>query len=140
MADVIKQSGKRLRRRIRKAAVTVELAIVAPVMFAMLFGIIEFGWMFTVQHTMVNAAREGARLGVLQGTTVSEIEAESMSYLTAMGLDSSVAIDVTEATTDDPHVTVRLTVPREDVSLVGNFFGFSGGTVEGVATMRKEGM
>lgn len=137
---MIKKSGKRLRGRLRSATATVELAVVAPLMFAMLFGIIEFGWMFTVQHTMVNAAREGARLGVLQGTTVSEIEAESMSYLSAMGLDSSVAIDVTEATVDDPHVTVRLTVPREDVSLVGNFFGFSGGTVEGVATMRKEGM
>ena len=135
-----RKNGKKRCGRLRSAVVTVELAVVAPLMFAMLFGIIEFGWMFTVQHTMVNAAREGARLGVLQGTTVSEIESEAMSYLSAMGLDSSVAIDVTEATIDDPHVTVQLTVPREDVSLVGNFFGFSGGTVEGVAIMRKEGM
>lgn len=132
--------GKKRAGRTRRGTVAVELAIVSPVMFAMLFGIIEFGWMFTVQHTMVNAAREGARLGVLQGTTVEEIEIEATAYLAPMGLDDQVSINVTEATVDDPHVTVQLTVPREDVSLVGNFFGFTGGTVEGVAVMRKEGM
>lgn len=132
--------GKKRAGRTRRGTVAVELAVVSPVMFAMLFGIIEFGWMFTVQHTMVNAAREGARLGVLQGTTVEEIEIEAAAYLAPMGLDDQVSINVTEATVDDPHVTVQLTVPREDVSLVGNFFGFTGGTVEGVAVMRKEGM
>jgi hypothetical protein len=106
----------------------------------MLFGIIEFGWLFTVQHTMVNAAREGARVGILQGSTVQEIEQRSRELLEPMGLQDQVYIEITEATFEDPFVTVRLTVPREDVSLVGNFFGFTGGMLEGQATMRKEGM
>jgi Flp pilus assembly protein TadG len=137
---VRRMSGKKLVGRTRRAAAAVELAVVSPLLLAMLFGIIEFGWLFTVQHTMVNAAREGARLGVLQGSSVEDIEQRVQEYLQPMGLDDDVAIDITEATIDDPFVRVSLTVPREEVSLVGNFFGFEGGTVEGAATMRKEGM
>jgi len=124
----------------RRGAVAVELAVVTPVMLAMLFGIIEFGWLFTVQHTMVNAAREGARFGSLEGVESSEVTSKVQQYLTAVGIDQTATIAVTDATTDDPTVTVRVTIPRDDVSLVGNFFGFSGGTLEGLASMRKEGL
>lgn len=133
-------NGLRGKKRARRGAAAVELAVVSPLLFAMLFGIIEFGWLFTAQHTMVNAAREGARLGCLQGSTAEEIEARTRSLLAPLGLDDVVTIEVTEATVDDPFVTVRCTVPRETVSLVGNFFGFVGGQLEGTATMRKEGM
>lgn len=133
-------SGERLMGRRRRGAVAVELAVVAPLLFAVLFGIIEFGWLFTVQHTMVNAAREGARLGVLQGITVEEVEVQTLSFLEPMGLQDKVTIAITEATPGDPFVTVQVTVPREDVSLVGDFFGFVSGTMQGGATMRKEGM
>jgi Flp pilus assembly protein TadG len=135
--------GKKLAERDRRAAAVVELAVVSPLMFAMLFGIIEFGWLFTVQHTMVNAAREGARLGILEGITTAEVEARVLQFLQPMGVDDDVTMTVTNvetATPGDPFVTVSLTVPREQVSLVGNFFGFVGGTLEGSATMRKEGM
>jgi hypothetical protein len=118
----------------------VELAIVSPLLFALLFGIIEFGWVFTAQHTMVNAAREGARVGVLQSSTMDEVEAAIRAFLTPMNLQDKVTIEIAEATFDDPFFRVRLTAPREQVSLVGNFFGFTGGTLEGAAEMRKEGM
>lgn len=122
-----------------RAAAVVEMAIVSPLLFALLFGIIEFGWLFTVRHTMVNAAREGARLGVLQGVESSDVISRVNDYLEPMGLDGKATVTYTDATDDDPTVTVRVTVPRNDVSLVGSFFGFSGGTVEGSASMRKEG-
>lgn len=131
----MKQAGRK-----RRGAVTVELAVAAPLMFAMLFGIIEFGWLFTVQHTMVNAAREGARLGSLSGVTIAEIEERVDQFLAPMNLETKVTTTVTEATTDEPVVTVTLTVPQADVSLVGNFFGLTMGTVTGTASMRKEGL
>ncbi len=127
-------------RRLALATVTVELAVVSPVMFAMLFGIIEFGWLFTVRHTMVNAAREGARVGAIQGTELGDIEARITEMLAPMGLDGKVSSNIVEATIDEPTVTVTLTVPQAAVSLVGNFFGFEMGTVEAFASMRKEGM
>ena len=133
-----RRRGKQFANRGRRGAAVVELAIVSPLMFAILFGIIEFGWMFTVQHTMVNASREGARVGILPGVTVPEIEARTREFLAPMNLEDDVTVNVTEATPSDPFVTVQVTVPREEVSLVGNFFGFTGGMLEGTTTMRLE--
>ncbi len=132
------RQGKKRGARIERGAAVVELAIVSPLLFAMLFGIIEVGWLFTVQHTMVNASREGARIGILQGATVGEIEATTRDFLEPMGIADQVTINITEATVGDPFVTVQVTVPREDVSLVGSFFGFVGGMLEGTTTMREE--
>lgn len=130
---------RRLLRWRRKGAAAVEMAVVSPLLFALLFGIIEFGWLFTVQHTMVNAAREGCRTGVLSGSTVADVETRVTDYLTPMGLESSVSIAVTSATPGDPTVTVQLSVPRASVSLVGNFFGWTTGTLDTQCSMRKEG-
>lgn len=124
----------------KRAAAAVEMAIVTPLLLTMLFGIIEFGWLFTVRNSMVNAAREGARLGALPGSTESEITARVQTMLEPMNLDDNATINVTMPTSDDPVVTVVVTVPRAQVSLVGNFFGFTSGTVEGQASMRAEGM
>lgn len=134
------RTGRGRYDRPRRGAVTVELAVVSPVLFAMLFGIIEFGWLFTVRHTMVNAAREGARVGAIQGTDAADIEARVTQLLDPMNLTGKVAIAITEATVADPAVTVELSVPQADVSLVGNFFGFDQGTIRATASMRREGM
>lgn len=45
----------------RKGAVAVEFAIVAPVLLACLFGLIELGRAFEMQNLLEVAAREGAR-------------------------------------------------------------------------------
>ena len=128
------------RGRWRRAAAAVEMAVVTPLLLAVLFGIIEFGWLFTVQHTLVNAAREGARTGVLQGANADDVVAVVQNYLSPMGLDGSVTVTVTEATTEDPTVIVDLSVPRVEVSLVGSFFGFTSGELEAHCAMRKEGL
>lgn len=130
--------GKKPAGRARHGAAVVELAVVSPLLFAMLFGIIEFGWLFTVQHTMVNASREGARVGILQGATLEEIEETTRDFLVPIGISEQVTINITEGTVSNPFVTVQVTIPREDVSLVGDFFGFGGGTLEGTTTMRQE--
>lgn len=133
---------KRLRTRkaLRLGAVAVEMAIVTPVLLAMLFGIIEFGWLFTVRSTMVNAAREGARLGALDGVTQSEIESRATELLVPMHIDDNCTVTVSMPTEADPTVTVDISAPRSSVSLVGNFFGFTSGTITGSASMRREGM
>ena len=127
-------------RRKSRAAVAVEMAVISPVMFSILFGIIEFGWLFTVRHTMVNAAREGARLGALPGVTGDEIEDRTVQFLEPLGINGICTVTVTEPTEEDPTVTVLITAPRSQVSLVGNFFGWTSGTIEGTASMRREGM
>ena len=56
------------RKRVRKArgAAVVEFAVVLPLLLTILFGIIEYGWVFMVRQTLQTAAREGARVAVLQ--------------------------------------------------------------------------
>jgi hypothetical protein len=130
----------RTKTRLARAAVAVEMAVVTPLMLTMLFGIIEFGWLFTVRSTMVNAAREGARLGALEGVTATEITSRTRDYLEPMHLDDNCTVTVTEPTEEEPIVNVRVTVPRASVSLLGNFFGWTTGTIEGEASMRREGM
>lgn len=39
----------------------VEFALIVPILIILLFGIIEFGWLFNGQITVTSAAREGAR-------------------------------------------------------------------------------
>ena len=130
----------RTRKMLRLGAVAVEMAIVTPLLLAMLFGIIEFGWLFTVRSTMVNAAREGARLGALEGTSESEIRNRTEELLAPMHIDDNCSVSVTMPTDENPTVTVNVAAPRSSVSLVGNFFGFTTGTITGSASMRREGM
>lgn len=49
----------------QKGLSLVELAIVISLLFLLIFGIIEFGFIMYNQQVISNAAREGARLGVV---------------------------------------------------------------------------
>ena len=45
----------------------VEFALVAPILFFMLFAVMEGGWLLFHNHQVSNAAREGARFAVVNG-------------------------------------------------------------------------
>jgi hypothetical protein len=53
--------GQRSAADVRRGAVAVEFAIVAPVLLAILFGMMELGRAFEMQNLLEVAAREGAR-------------------------------------------------------------------------------
>lgn len=129
-----------LRSKPRRGVAAVELALVAPLLFTILFGIIEFGWMFSVKNTMINAAREGARVGALQSSDYSDIVARVDAMIAPLGLNANVTYDIVEATDQNPYVTVTLSVPQSDVSIVGQFFAeYLTGDITATASMRKEG-
>jgi hypothetical protein len=48
-----------------RAASMVEFAIAAPLLFVLVFGIIDFGWAFSQNLDLKHAAREGARLAAV---------------------------------------------------------------------------
>ncbi|HUL85838.1 MAG TPA: TadE/TadG family type IV pilus assembly protein [Actinomycetota bacterium] len=79
----------RIRRRIRpeRGAAAVEFAIVAPLLFILVFGIIDFGFGFHAWNAIENSAREGARVGATDasGNAVADITARvqnGTSFLT----------------------------------------------------------
>jgi Flp pilus assembly protein TadG len=62
-----------LRRgwRDERGAAAVEFALVLPVLLLILFGIIEFARAWNVRQTLTDAAREGARVAVVNNAMVT---------------------------------------------------------------------
>ncbi len=123
-----------------RAAAIVEFAVVLPLLLTILFGIIEYGWVFMIRQTLQNAAREGARLAVLQTTTApyDNVAARVDAVMAPTGV-TSYTITMTHATVGDPSETINVSVPYTDVSLLGGFFGTHNYDLQGSCTMRKEG-
>ena len=86
---VIRLGASRQGRGRRKGAAVVEFAIVAPVLFLLVFGMIEYGRMLMVQQTLTNASREGARKGILVNSTSSEVTSTVNSYLASASISGA---------------------------------------------------
>jgi Flp pilus assembly protein TadG len=86
----------RLRRRNddRKGAVAVEFALIAPILLAILVGLIEVSRLYYKKNLMSIAVRDAARLasmdreGILEdgASTNDKVELDLRNFLTAMGL------------------------------------------------------
>ena len=126
-----------LRSKRRRAVAAVELAIVTPVLLTMLFGIIEFGWVFTVRQALVTAAREGARIASLPGSTVADVQSGIGEYTQPLGLSAATTqVGCDESGT--PSGTVTVSIPYATVTLVGSYFGSTCGTLSATCSMKKE--
>ena len=107
-------------RRNRHGAAAVEFALVAPLFFFLVFGMIEVGRAIMVQQIITNASREGARVAVL-GTTTSKTDVDTVvnNYLAGAGIPPVVP-DIKEAqwnaTGYTGPVTVTVSVPFGSVS------------------------
>ncbi len=98
-----------------------EFAVVAPIFFLLVFGIIEFGRAIMVQEILTNASREGARLAVLDSPTptASSVNSTVTTYLANAGISgATVTINPSEPTTAGygQPVTVTVTIPFTSVS------------------------
>jgi Flp pilus assembly protein TadG len=130
-------------RRNRQGAAVVEFAIVAPVFFLLVFGMIEYGRMVMVQQVITNASREGARVGVLDGSTSSNVTTAVNNYLTAAKISTS-----STTTTVSPNppsnagyggaVTVTVSIPFSAVSWLPSPLYLGGKTLSATSTMRRE--
>jgi len=125
----------------RRGVAVVEFAVVLPLLLTVLFGIIEYGWVFMVRQTLQTAAREGVRVGVLATSVEPYINVidRVADVMGPTGI-STYQIQMTHATPGDPVETVSLSVPYADVSLIGAFFNHGSGDLTGSCSMRKEGM
>ena len=132
------RAGRRGRHRRARAAAIVEFAVVLPLLLTILFGIIEYGWVFMVRQTLQTSAREGCRVAILQTSTVNDVTNRVAQVMAPTGL-TTYAITMTNATAPDWVETVTLTIPYEDVSLLGGFLGTHATTLGGSSSMRKEG-
>jgi Flp pilus assembly protein TadG len=78
------------RRSGERGQAVIELALTLPLLLLVVFGIIDFGFMFQRYEAVTNAAREGARLGVLADYTATEAQNRALDYLVASGLNGPI--------------------------------------------------
>ncbi len=134
----------RSNRRKRSGVAIVELAIVLLLLSLMTFGMIEFAMTFHVLHCMTNAAREAARELAVRGSTVEQARAVALDRLSHINANFTVTAIQPPNTGPGSHdVTVRISVPRSDISIVA-LEAFSDkigslATLQTEVTMRKEG-
>ena len=74
----------------QRGQAVIELALTLPLLLVVVFGIIDFGFMFQRYEAVTNAAREGARLGVLADYTAAEAQNRALDYLVSSGLNGPI--------------------------------------------------
>lgn len=67
----------------RRGTTLVELAVVLPVFFTFVFGIIEFGRLQLVSNMLTTACRNGARLGSAENATTAMAKARVQEIMSA---------------------------------------------------------
>lgn len=137
---LLPRAGSRSERRHRGVA-AVEFAVVAPVFFLVVLGIIEFGRMVMVQQVITNAAREGARISVLDSATTARVTTRVNDYLAAASLRGATVLvspnPPTSAGFDEP-VSVEIRIPFSAVSPLTSPFLSSGVVLSAESVMRRE--
>lgn len=146
----VKQNSNRKERR---GAAMVEMAVVLPVFFMVVMGIVEFGRGMMVTQVVTNCAREAARTGILEGSTNSDVESFVNGYMnTSLQLepgDVTTAIvvktptgtekannNIAQATRLD-LIEVHVSVPYEKVNFVPIRW-LKGTSIRGQSVMRRE--
>jgi Flp pilus assembly protein TadG len=134
----------RAARRHRAGANVVEFAVVAPVLFLLVLAIFEFGRGIMVIHLLTNAARQGCRVGVIEGKSTSDITTVVNASLSSCGISGDTATilvndgsaDASTAQAGD-EITVKVTVPYSKVTWVP-VAKFLTGNLSGQYTLRRE--
>ena len=141
LTDWIQEAARGRRLHRARGAAVVEFAVVLPLLLTILFGIMEYGWVFMVRQTLQTAAREGTRIAILQTSTspYTSVLTRVADVMEPTGL-TGYSVSMTHATVADPVETITVTVPYSEVSLMGGFFGTHAYDLGGSCSMRKEGM
>jgi Flp pilus assembly protein TadG len=83
-----------MRRRIRsqRGAELIELAMVTPILIILMAAIIDFGMLFRSWEAVTNAAREGARVGVLPGYSNADVRTRVQQYMATSGVANACTL------------------------------------------------
>ena len=128
------------------------MALVLPLLLLVVLGIMDFGLLFQQYEVVTNAAREGARIGVLpayQANRLANVQARVDQYVTA-GLIGGGAVTTTVGGPTAvviggncmETITVNVAYPHAYIFLagIGAYFGgtFGTTTLHASSTMRLE--
>lgn len=130
------------------------MALVLPIFTMLVFGIIEFGRGFMIMQLVTNAAREGCRRAIIDGSTNSDVTNYIKTFMQTSGnvaqSATTVTITVTPASGNPANpgnslalcqsrdlVNVKVEIPFSSVQLITAKY-LAGKTLKGEASMRHE--
>jgi Flp pilus assembly protein TadG len=139
---------RRLPRRSGNAVL--DMAFVLPILLALTFGAVEYGYALYVKHALQGAAREAARTAIVAGATPAQVQAAVDQSMQAAGFPMAKYIRpavITPATWQTASAGTTITV---EVKAAWGTVGVQalppalGGIdpakeIKGATTMRKEG-
>ena len=132
--SILNQTGlPRAFLRDREGATAIELAFALPILLTVLTGIVQFGALFFLQNHMGDIARDTARRVSVGQMSASEAETYAQGELVTW--KAAFAVDVQDLSDE---VTVAITVPMADASLVDIFGLFETGNLRARVEMPRE--
>lgn len=150
---MISLNKNRRKPQDRRGTALVEMALVLPIFFAVVLGIVEFGRAMMVSQLVTNAAREGARIAVLDDSSNAEVTQFIKDFLedsiNASPDDVTVTITVTAAPGNPnpgnevgnaeqrDQCTIRVEIPFNKVNYVPGKY-LDGKKLVGESSMRHE--
>lgn len=123
---------------IRRGAVTVEMALVTPVLFLLLFATVEFSRVNMVRNTVKNACFEGARRASLPGATADDVRAATEKMLTDVGVKkATVDIYPSAISNSTKTVMVHVSAPLNSNAWISPRF-FNNAVIERTCRLNRE--
>ena len=111
--------GRIGRNSSRRGVAVLEIALILPLVLLLLFGILEYGWMFFQAHQVTDAARHGARIGITADAIELEVSEAIESLLCARGICGLAEVVFAPGVDIDSGqmLTVTVTVPYAPIGL-----------------------
>ncbi len=117
---ITKLTHKKIRY---KGVAAVEAAVILPLLLVIVFGVIEYGWMFLKAHQITNAARSGCRVGIRPYADASNVITEVTALMATAGITgatiTTIPADITlENVGVGATIEVVITVPWVNMAII----------------------
>lgn len=128
-----------------QGAAAVEFALVMPVLFLILFGIIDFGRAYNMQIALTQGAREGVRVAALGGTNADAVTRAQNAISPVTGATATVTMTCPATPTPASDAQVTVTRPYNYLTPVSGILSIMGQpalaapTITGRGRMRCNG-
>jgi Tfp pilus assembly protein PilX len=129
-----------VKRNRRRAAAAVEFALVASLLFMLLIGLIDYGWIFVKVQQITQAARAGARAAVVADSTVATVESTINAWMAEAGI-ATFTYTLTPGVVSEAGlpIKVEITVPTAQLALIRTSLIPVPAQLHAAASMAKEG-
>ena len=120
MRRMLRSQALRTPHRSRAGSALVEVAVSFPIFMLILLGIIEFGRAMSVNQSLNNAAREGCRAAIVDGSSTQDVEELVMqSVVNTVGcreedIDIQIAV---KADSDGHSLSIEAAQPRDLIQI-----------------------